>query len=174
MIGEIRIKYTGPVPGILARELNRVKKQAWTLVGIWWHGDSRMRAGHFTVAGGRRHGFLPRKGEELPFGSKKYWRSYAGQKMRQHGHQRPLTFSGLSKRLTQIRRIRATATNKKSQCKVILPPGFNRRHPASKIDMRAEVTHITIDEARRLVQMFDSWVGSCIKGIRKTQTKKVF
>ncbi len=174
MIGEIRVRYSGAVPGIVARELNRIKKAAWIAVGIFWHGSSRMRAGHFTVAGGRRHGYLPRKGQELPFGTKKFWRSYAGQKQRLVGHQRPLLFSGDSLRASRIQKVKATATNKKSKCKVILPPGFNRRHPASKINMRAEVTHITIDEARKLVKKFDGGVDKGIKAIRKTQTKKVF
>lgn len=170
MIGSIRIKYTGAVPGVTLgrRELNREKKGSWHHTGTYWH--QKFRKKHFTKAGAKEYGYIARKGEKMAKGSKAYKRSYTGQKERKFGHTRPLEFSGLSRQLTRIRDVRAFS----KKVRVVLHSRtFNRRHRKSQINMREEMTRVSMAEAHTLVGQFDGDFGRRLSQFRGSHTETI-
>lgn len=170
MIGEFRIRYHGAVPGVTLgkRELNNEKKGTWKKTGVYWH--RKFREKHFTAAGAREYGYYARKGEKMAKGSKAYKRSYTGQKERQFGHTRPLEFSGASRQLTRIRDVRSTS---KGVRVVLRAPTFNYRHPKSRINMRAEMTRVSLREADALIRDFDQGLERRLRNFRGTETKTI-
>lgn len=124
------------------------KKSAWNkkltevfrAVGRYWH--EHFLPKHFTEAGAREYGYFARKGERLPPGSKAYRRSYTGRKERRFGHTLPLVHSGLSRSLARLLKLRVSSKGGR----VLLPTGFNRKHPKSRIVMRDEITRISTGE----------------------------
>lgn len=176
MPAEFKIEYIGVVPELLLdmRKAKwswaRIVKAAWFKAGCFWH--SELREKHFTHAGAREYGYLPRAGETGNT-RKKFWASYTGRKQRIMGHTLPLVWSGESMNLTKIRKIRTKAEGflTYSGCEVILPsPGFNRRNPHSHINMREEVTAISQRDASTVVRGFEGEVNRRLNAIRGRKT----
>lgn len=128
--------------------------------GMGKHWFTNFRDKHFTEAGAAEYGYTKRKGENLARGSKKWKRSYMGQKWRKHKHQLPLVFSGEARRLSRIGRIAATAKG----VRVLMPRlgKLNYRHPKSKVDMRREMTTISNREVEKLVQVGDRAMAKAV------------
>lgn len=159
---QFKVRYGGAIPGITlkGRELNDMKREAWIETGNYWHANFRKK--HFTHAGATLYGYAPRK------------KSYQTQKLRRKGHTIPLVYSGESRALTRIRDVRATATNTRSKCRVVIhAPGLNRRHPNSEIDMRAEMTAVSGTEGQVLIRLFDNTMGRRLQRFRGTVTKRI-
>ena len=146
----LRVKYTGAVPGVARRKLPAWKKAAYLAAGIDWHRHALPK--HFTRAGAKAYGYAPRAGEPGNTRRGGFKRSYTGRKLAKMGHTRPLVYSGMSEQLTRMRDVRATS---KSARVIIHAPGFNRRHPKSRADMRAEVTEQTQADIDRAAGAFD-------------------
>lgn len=171
MIAHITLKYTGPIPGMnmTKREWReKIVKPAFRRGGIHWH--RRIRPQKFTARGGRKYGYGDRKGmgsNPDPYGFKA---SYSGRKLEAFGHTLPLVFTGHSMQLTEIRDVRLLGD---ASVKVVLhSPGFNRKNPHSKINMRDELTRISIDDQRSLVKLIDDRMGHQLGRIRRTKTVK--
>ncbi len=171
MIALIEIKYTGPVPGMnLGKREWRdlVLKPSFKKAGAFWH--KRLRPKKFTARGAREYGYGDRKGTGSnpdPHGFKK---SYTGRKLRKFGHTLPLVLTGHSMALTQIRDVRTIGDG---TTKVVLhSPGFNRRNPHSKINMRDEVTRISIPDQNTLVRVINDRMEYQLTQIRRTRTVK--
>jgi len=149
-----RIKYFGAVPGrsLTAADMKVLISQAWIGVGELWH--SEMRPKHFTVAGAAEYGYLPRQGEPGNPYRGGFWASYTGRKLRKHHHRSPLKYSGELEQLSRARRIDTTVFRTKSRMRVIMPGArkANFRNPASKIDMREELTRVSEQEQVRLAE----------------------
>ena len=125
---KITVRETGPVPRLLKSAYNRASKQAWYDAGIYFH--ETLWARRFTPAHGREAGYRPRSGDELPFGSKEFWRSYVGRKLRFKHHRNPFEWSGTTKRLARSVSIVSTrnrASLRYAGLRVLnfLPPEFN-------------------------------------------------
>ena len=88
----IQIRERGPVPRNMRRVWNVASKTSFLAAADFF--DDNLRDRRFTEAHARAAGYKRRKGELQPRGSKSFRRSYAGRKLRDHGHQRPLEFSG--------------------------------------------------------------------------------
>lgn len=174
MIEYIQTRYFGPVAE-LAREagvprsiFRQERREALRTMAETW--NARYRDLHFAGDARRRYGYLPRKGEDLPHGSKAFRRSYTGQKLRRFGHVLPLVFSGQSRTLARLARVTATS----DRARVILPvPGLNRRNPISQIDMRDEATRITEEERSVLTRGLDKDLGRRLRLIRATRTRQI-
>lgn len=163
----IKVTKTGSTPDVSKREFNRIKKRSYRSVGRFWH-NSGMKAEHFTDKGRRKYKYAPRKGERLPRSSKAFKSSYSGRKLRQKGHLLPLVFSGDSRSLALSRR-KVVATSKGMRA-IVNAPGLNRRNPASKIDMRDEMTRVTPDEERTLIKLLGDRIE---RGFRQIKHREV-
>lgn len=148
---QFEVKHQGYLSDIKAfggkRTFNRiVLEPAWTDVAELWHDEIRPK--HFTMQGGREYEYKPRKGENLPRGSKAFKRSYFGRKFNLTGHLDPLVYSGKTKKESEAQPP-ITATSKG----VALKYGLNTlsyRHPKSNIFMQREFGVISRADMERM------------------------
>lgn len=162
----IRLKYTGAIPGVISKaNMNRKIKAAWLVAGTWWHKE--MRPKHFTKRGAREYGYVPRYGE--PGSGRRFRGSYTGRKLRRFGHTNPLVFTGLSRDLTRVRDVRNTA---KGVRVVMNAPTLNRRPRGGRINMRDEMTRISIAERNQLIRLMDRKIHADLRADRTTRVKR--
>ncbi len=169
MIGRIRIRYHGAVPGagMGKREFGqKVLKPGFYKMGRHWHANFAKK--HFTHAGAREYGYYKRKGDNLTVGSKRWKRSYAGQKWRKKGHNLPLVFKGEARRLSRMANI--VANSKGVKVKLTKLNKLNFRNPKSRINMRAEMTRVSTAEAEVLTRQGDEEMGRRITVDASTST----
>lgn len=133
--------------GITKRQLQRHARDTLRAMAEHWHANFLPR--HFSLEAYRRYGYYRRRGEGLDTNSRAYRASYFGRKARKYGETRPLVKTGETRLLAMLRRIEATS----NVAKVILPRGLSRRNPSSRVNMRAEVTKVTRDEAAELLEV---------------------
>ncbi len=145
----IDVQFTGTVPRFQRREWGKVKKTGFEAIARSWH--QKMRTKHFTPAGAREYRYSPRDGERGTKGARFFDRSYTGRKLKRHGHTLPLVFSGVSRRLSQLRNISATSKGAKVRMNV---PQLNRaRRPAGKKSLREELTTVSDREKGTLTRL---------------------
>lgn len=152
MLDFIGIRYVGLIfrPGDQTlRDWNDLRRAAWDEIGEEWR--DAMRPKHFTHAGAKEYGFLPRSGEQSGIGAK-FWRSYTGKKQRKFHHTLPLVWSGELRDLSRVTRIQSHATSSDSGTRVVMPMAnkANFRNPHSKIDLRDELTRVSDPESAQL------------------------
>jgi hypothetical protein len=164
----ISIAESEPTPRGLKRHLGRIRKAVLTAMAEYWHRNLRRK--HFSAAGAREYGYLKRKGEELPRGTKAFRRSYTGRKLAKYGHTRPLVYTGVSLALSGIKDIRSTS----KRARVVLHcPGLNRRHASSSIRMYDELTRLSASDQRVLTDMAQKQLELGIKTIRGRRKKRL-
>lgn len=143
-----------PKPAEVARRLrgqfSRAKKAAYHKIGVHWF--RYLRPKHFTHEGFREYGYTPRKGQELPRGSREFWKSYCGRKLRLHGHMLPLVFTGESRGLSRTANVRATSKGVRVVMAAVRK--LNWRHPESQVYAAAELRRVSDGEARELTRIF--------------------
>jgi hypothetical protein len=153
MISHIKITERGTVPRKMLTVHNKASKASWAETGVRFHSDFRelrFRADH-----ARRAGYLRRKGEGMAFGSKAWKRSYMGQKYRRFQHQRPLEFSGTTRRaIASMPTI--TSTSAGVRVRYAGARAFNFKHPKSQINMAAEFRRILPEEAKSLARTYEN------------------
>jgi hypothetical protein len=151
--GKFKLTFHGGVPGgigVPAKRFHEIRKEVWLAAGELWH--ERFREKHFTRAGATEYGYTPRSGEGLS--GKKFWQSYTGRKQRYKGHQRPLVFTGDTEKQAKRKKIVATSRGTKSSLRIyIRAPRLNSRNPHSKINMRDEMTRVSVLEVKRIVDL---------------------
>lgn len=157
---------TGAVPGVLKRELNRLLKQAWETLGIYWHANFREK--HFTHAGATEYQYDKRQGEDRSQGGKGFFRTYTGRKLRRFGHTLPLVWSGASRTRSRIRDVRATRAGVRV---VINAPTLNFRKGrlATGKTMREEMTTVSAKERRDLAVVHEKALKQGIEDIREVR-----
>lgn len=114
----------------------------------------QMVPSRFTEAHAREAGYVRRKGELLPPGSKAFKRSYTGRKLQKYGHTLPLVASGET-RDNILSGVSAKATSGGVRIRFPAARKFNYRHPKSQIRMNEEFRRITHREAVQLGAHFD-------------------
>lgn len=141
-----------PKPSEISRrlrgEFGRAKKGAFLTMGAYWHQHFRKR--HFATVAYREYDYAPRKGDELPFGSREFWRSYVGRKLRKMGHRLPLVYSGASRTLAKIRDVRATSKGGRI---MIHAPTLNLRPKGGRINLREEMARISPREWQKMLRV---------------------
>lgn len=168
MIGGIRVIEIGPTPRAIKSELGRATIAALRQIGALWH--SRFRPKHFTHAGAKEYGYTRRRGEDSTFGSKSFWGSYTGRKFNRYRHTLPLVYSGLSRRLTAVRDIRAT----RKRVRIVMPaPALNLRPRNGRIRMREEMTRVSRREADFLTETFEGRINREFNAIKSVRTLKL-
>lgn len=135
----IKIKERGTTPRKLLKTHNRVGKSAWRDTGRHFH--SKMRDRRFTPQHARTANYTPRT------------RGYQKQKRARKGHNRPLEFSGETRRL--VRTTSQTETSKGTKLRYAGARKLNFRHPNSKVRAALEFRRITAGEANQLARVWD-------------------
>ena len=155
-----KTQYTGAVPGsvnLKQRNYNKIKKEAFELVGRRWH--KRMVPKHFTPAGAREYHYRRRSSK------------YEEAKKRRFGHKDPLKFTGEAEEKTKTARI--VATSKSVHIRLTNARKLNWRNPESSIRMADEVARVSQSEEKELWDYFDAMVMRRLKRIRGTKTKTI-
>lgn len=166
VIIQFKTTYEGFVPSNMAKSaFNRMKKRAYRDIGVYWH--RRMLPGHFTVLGGRKYNYTPRKGQDESKQSKRFKRSYSGRKWARFHHIKPLVFTGESEHASRIQDVRSTSKG----VKVFLhTPRLSWRPAGGRINPREEVARILPHEEERLVRLFDKTIDQKLKRYRARRT----
>jgi len=166
MIKSITLTYRGPTPKAARKELNSILRKGFHLMGVYWH--RFFRGKHFTEAGGRQYRYKKRRP------------SYVARKRRLQKHNDPLVWSGRSRMLSRVRRVRATATGGirsgqrlRGRVRVTMPVRtLNLRPKGGRINLRDELTRVSAPEARRLAALFARYLTSRLKAMRTKTTKE--
>lgn len=98
-IQKIVIREKGAVPRAMAKYHRMAAKEGYRSAGVLFH--ETMRAKRFTWEHGIAAGYRKRAGEELPWGSKAFWLSYFGRKLRSQHTKDPFVYSGTTRRRAQ-------------------------------------------------------------------------
>jgi hypothetical protein len=101
---------------------------------------------HFSKAAANKYHYTPRSGE--PGSGAAFKGSYVANKLKQHGHTRPLEYTGDTRQRTRAMRgkIRVVKSGKNPRIILTYPQGFNRRHKDSDIRMGDEIRAVAGDE----------------------------
>lgn len=169
MIGQFIITHTGmplQAKGIARKLMNDILRGAWFLIGVHWH--KKMRPKHFTHRGAREYGYKPRGGQ--PGSGRKFTGSYTSRKLRLKGHTRPLEFTGQSRKLTEIRDVRATPKGVRI---VMAANTFNRRRSVNSPHMREEMTTVSAAEQREIEKLLGRLIERGISQDRTRTTVRV-
>lgn len=163
---DIDLVVTGLV-GIKQSKLNEIHKASWRALGQHWR--KKYLRGHFTHAGARKYGYTLRKGEVRPGGTP-IPGSYTWTKLKRQSHTRPLEFYGHAK-------AKALGEEKISptrfSVKVLLPQGFNRRHPRSAVRMNDEIRAVTPAELAELQRFWAADLTKRIDRVAGGQTYRI-
>lgn len=118
---------------IKKREANAALRDEWKKVGETWY--RKFRPLHFKAGAVRRYNYAARK------------KSYKAEKLKKHGHYRPLTFSGDTRKATENATIKSTPHN----VKITMGAGkLNFPTRNSKVNMREEFLKVTQSEINQL------------------------
>jgi len=166
-----RIRYGGAIAAFMSkRDWNQqIIEPSWTPPLLKWKRD--FRPIHFTDRGFHRYGYTPRKGQNLPRGSKAFWRSYFGQKLRRKKHSLPLVWSGELRDVTDRGYIRATGKSGK-----YVMPGAqkaNFRAVGSSVYMREELTRVIPAEQRAMAREMDREMVRRLRGAKTVIQKTI-
>ena len=166
----VQIVETGATPGILSREMQRIRRLTFHEMGTVWH--ATMRPKHFTHAGAREYGYEPRKGQPgsgSPVkGERGYYGTYTGRKELKKRHTLPLVYSGQSRILASI----GTVVSTFKGCRVKMPTrALNFRPHGGRINLRDEMTRISEREAAVLMKIANKNLKGLVTNLR--QYKKV-
>jgi len=162
------IKFHGFVPGVNNSQVNIVIRETLGDLAAYWH--EHMRAKHFTVAGAREYGYLPRRGERGNMPRIGFKRSYTGRKLKAMGHTRPLVYTGESEEMTRIRDIRVHG---KTATVVLHAPKLNWRNRYSQIHMWEEMTTVSEPELQELSRLFGRVMEMRLRAIPNDLTRKI-
>lgn len=121
-----------------------------------WH--DKFSARHFTAQGARLYGYTARS-----------WK-YVAAKRSQKGHSDPLVWSGASRALATIKKIRATRTWGKA---VINAPTLNRMpRKGRRFKMAEEMTRLTENETRSIMAVMRKRLEATLKDAAKKRNKE--
>lgn len=156
MIGTIKIRDN---TGLFTRKeqpmLRAALKEAWIDAARYFH--DRMRDRRFSIEHAKAAGYAPRKGSDEPIGSKAFWRSYTGRKLKKYGHMRPLEFSGKT-RAAMKSYVSLSSTSKGGKAAYPGARAFNYKNPNSdpSMNLNLEFRKILPGEADELAKIIDA------------------
>lgn len=102
----ITIRERGAVPRSMAKQHRQASRQAYQEIAEQHHRENTPN--RFTKQHGQAAGYRKRKGEDLQFGTKAFWGSYTGRKLRKFGHTLPLVWSGQTRDRARLATIQVT------------------------------------------------------------------
>lgn len=166
-IGRITITERGPVPRRMAKYHRAASKAGYQAAAEYHHRHHTPK--RFTVAHGREAGYRPRAGEKLPFGSKMFWGSYYGRKLKggrgRDGTAAPLVWSGETRERARMTTISVTAN--RGQLRYSVNALSFRGFP------QEEFRRIIPRELERLGQVFDQVYNKVFNDSTETTKRNV-
>jgi len=163
------IEYTG-IAANPPRGWKKIKRDAYKEGGKYWHKTFARK--HFTHAGAKKYGYARRSGEQFPFMSKAFLRSYTGQKWRKHKHTNPLVFTGAT-RADVMTKWRVQGTRPGGAVVIMNARGLNRRPKGGKINMRAEMERVVPEEIAKMAQHIGAKANKALAELpRRTRRRK--
>lgn len=112
-ITRVTITERGPVPRKMAKQHRQASRQAYQAIAEKHHQENTAK--RFTREHALAAGYRKRGGEEHPFGSKAFWNSYTGRKLKKRGHMLPLVNTGTTRDRARMATI--TVTTNRGQLK---------------------------------------------------------
>jgi hypothetical protein len=179
----LRAKMTeSPGPRIAKRLIQDAAAEAAKKTAEYWH--EKYLPGHFTVEGGKKYGYQPRKGDDQapyllrPVGSMGFARrvrnnAYSWRKRRMFGHNKPLVFTGASEQAAK-QQVRLSTRFQRSTGTVVataamnLPTYFYQyRKDYNAPDKVAELLRVTTDEETDLQVFYQTQLSELLSNVRK-------
>lgn len=168
MAMQITVRKRGMTPKVAKRVLNDIHRAGMRQLGQQWHADYRPL--HFRNLATTRYNYAPRQGERGRTVAN-FKRSYTGRKLAEHGHSRPLVYSGESERATQTPNIEAVAKRGSARVAVKMRAyKLNYRYQGSPIDMRAELQTVIPAESQALADGLSAFLGRNYKAVGDSST----
>lgn len=159
-IKRITITERGPVPRRMAKYHRAASKAGYQAAAEYHHRVHTPK--RFTVAHGREANYRPRSGENLPYGSKAFWRSYYGRKLKgqtggskiwylrdviREGTAAPLVWTGETRHRARVTTISVTANRANLR--------YNVNALSYRVFPQEEFRRIIPRELAKLGQVFD-------------------
>lgn len=148
----------------MAKVYTAGSKSGWSDAAKQYH--LKFRPKRFTQAHAKAAGYAKRSGEDLTYGSKAFWRSYVGRKIRKFKHNQPLRWSGNTRRGSAF----ATVSTTRVQARVKYP---RVRVLNFRPNLQAEFRRILPDEARQLGRVYDRSLDRFLKTDKTVQTRTI-
>jgi hypothetical protein len=159
MIGVIRItQFVALTRTGDKKEIRASLKTSWYNAGKFFH--LNLRDKRFTKEHAMKAGYTLRKGEASGAGTKNFFRSYTGRKLKKFGHTRPLEFTGETRAAVRTASISSTSNGGK-----VSYPGakkFNYKNPFSNptMNLNLEFRKVLPDEADLIAKQINSEINS--------------
>ena len=148
------IRYKG-APDVLLKELRPIIKQTLQDMCTHWHQNDMPR--HFTDSGRRLYGYRKRTD------------TYLKRKRRKYGHQRPLEWSGDTKR--QAQRARPSGTHRRARVSMSLP-WYTLKQFRGQATIADELTKLTKNEIQTMARDFQGLVEVRLMAVKKETVKR--
>lgn len=138
------------------RMQNDIARNVASELGDFWYDNYLER--HFDPKWAKQYAaenpgaYEPRQGEDMPSGSKGFWRTYTGRKVRKYKHRNPLQWTGNARHFLEMRnRKDVRATGGTARLRILVgAPSFNFRNPNSEVDMRKDITAVLKSEVEQM------------------------
>lgn len=161
-ITKITVRDRGPTPRRLQKVYTAGSKTAWSDAAKYYHATYRPK--RFTQAHGLAAGYKKRSGEDLAFGTKAFWLSYIGRKIRLKKHRHPLEWSGRTREGSKF----ASVSTTRVQAKV--------KYPRVRVlnfipGLQDEFRRLLPSEAKQLGRVYDGSLNRALKADKGTETR---
>jgi hypothetical protein len=141
---------------IAPKDVNEAVRKELHGAGEYWHKNFRKR--HFHSSAFTYYRYTPRK------------KRYQWKKLRRGLGNNPLVFTGISKRLSEGKTIRATP----SKVDVVMPTrAFNFKAKGSQVDMRDEFTQINEQEHAEIDSRMEAGLTKTLMGWKGKRTTRI-
>lgn len=161
-ITKVTVRDRGPTPRRMQKVYTAGSKKAWFEAAKYYHGTYRPK--RFTEGHALAAGYKKRSDEDLPFGSKAFWRSYIGRKIRIKKHRHPLEWSGRTREGSKF----ATIATTRLDARVKYP---NVRVLNFRPGLQDEFRRLLSDEAKQLGRVYDGSLTRALKADNSTDTR---
>lgn len=163
-IDKITIRERGSTPRRLAKVYTASSKAAWSASAKYYH--LKFRPLRFTQAHGKAAGYAKRSGDDISYGSKAFWRSYVGRKIRKFKHNHPLEWSGKTRRGSAFANIATTRVQAKVKYPQVRVLNF-------KPHLQAEFRRLLPSELPQLGRVYDRALDRGMKADKGTETRTI-
>lgn len=145
-IDRIEISTRGPVGRGMRRQMNAAQKVVWAAGGREFAINNIPR--RFTAEHAAEANYSPRAGQREPRGSKAFWKSYFGRKLRYKGTSDPFVWSGATRRNARIASVSATSKSAAVRLPSARKLNFHPRYAA-------EFRRVTVRERLEFAKSYD-------------------
>jgi hypothetical protein len=167
---KIEVRHAGLV-GMKPADFNRILKASWADLATWWIRTCLKK--HFTKAGGREYGYLPRRGEAGNPHPRGFWASYTGRKQKLYGHTMPDVLSGWS-RSQATKGAKTTSTSKGARATFPLGNLKWRAAKGSRIIPAAEMGLVSREDAAQANRLFNMSLEARLKRAEDLRTQEMY